>query len=204
METPPVGPAVPPESPCAAIIQSAKTKPKFAALLSAIGNIDVQCVDCSQYGTEGNAKALIRIDPLAIQICQVLLIPCRHCLPSCFHAYLILFNTFNTFQNKNLNEKDIETSLVHELVHAYDYKLKRYDMFTCDGLAASEVRAAREAECSGEYPLQWLRDRCIRQRATASTANLFPPLEASKSVEKVFASAVADVEPLQDSINSHS
>ena len=69
-------------------------------------------------------------------------------------------------------------------------------MLTCDGLAASEVRAAREAECSGEFPLQWLRDRCIKQRATASTANLFPSSEASKSVEKVFTSAVADLDPL--------
>ena len=62
---------VPPESLCAQIVRSAKTKPKFAKLLSSIGNIDVQCVDCSQYGAEGNAKALIRVDPLAIQICQV-------------------------------------------------------------------------------------------------------------------------------------
>ena len=68
-----LGPLPPPESPCAAIVRSAKTKPKFAALLSTIGNIDVQCVDCSQYGAEGNAKALIRVDPLAIQICQVCL-----------------------------------------------------------------------------------------------------------------------------------
>ena len=90
----------------------------------------------------------------------------------------------------------LPSTLTHELVHAYDYKLKRYDMFTCDGLAASEVRAAREAECSGEFPMQWFRNRCIKQRAKASTANLFPSEEASNSVEKVFSSAVVDVEPL--------
>ena len=102
-----------------------------------------------------------------------------------------------------MSEDAIETSLIHELVHAYDYKLNRYDMFTCDGLASSEIRAAREAECSGEYPLHWLKDRCIKQRATASTANLFPSIEASKSVEKVFASAVADMEPLNGLSNNN-
>ena len=129
-------------TPCQDIIRVAKTKPKFAALLAAIGEIPIDCIECSHLGAEGNSKALIRIDPLSIEICE----------------------------NRNSTPESIEISLKHELVHAFDFKLNRYDMFTCDGLAASEIRAARDAECAGSYFAEWFRHRCIKERAKASTA----------------------------------
>ncbi len=42
---------------------------------------------------------------------------------------------------------DVEESLVHELVHAYDYVVYGAKLENCMELARSEVRAAREAEC---------------------------------------------------------
>jgi len=131
---------------CEDIINAAATKPKFVALLRAIGtHVPISCTDCGDIGPEGNAKALTRIEPLEIEICR----------------------------NRNSSAEDIEKSLVHELVHVFDYQTKRYDLFSCDGLASSEIRAAREAECSGRFMFNWSRERCIRQRAVASTAVRF-------------------------------
>ena len=127
---------------CEEYLRIALSKPKFKKILEAIGNIPINCIDCSHLGTEGKSKALILIDPLRIEICK----------------------------NRNSNGTETELSILHELVHAYDFKLGRYDMFTSDGLAASEVRAAREAECSGSFIFPWGRAQCIKERAIASTA----------------------------------
>ena len=152
---------------CEEIISTAKAKPKFAALLKAVGtHVPIYCTDFTDIGPEGSAKALTKIDPLGIEICR----------------------------NRNSSPEDIERSLLHELVHVFDYEKKRYDLFSCDGLAASEIRAAREAECSGKFDSPQLRDICIRRRATLSTANLFPR-EAEAAVNRNFEFAVKDLEP---------
>lgn len=153
---------------CQDIVAAAKSKPKYLRLLKEIGEIPIECIDCSQMGVEGNSKALTRIDPLSIEICA----------------------------NRNHSVEAVEISLIHELVHVYDYKFKRYDMFTCDGLAASEIRAAREAECAGSYLFDFFRDRCVKERATASTSNIFPRgVQASNSVRRMYEVAVNDLEP---------
>ena len=61
-------------------------------------------------------------------------------------------------------------ALTHELIHGYDYKLKRCDFSTCNGLAYSEVRAAREAECKNAYPFDFLNRWCIRRYAADATS----------------------------------
>ncbi len=53
---------------------------------------------------------------------------------------------------------DVEESLVHELVHAYDYVVYGSNLENCMELAKSEVRAAREAEC--HYSFQVIKN-CI-------------------------------------------
>ncbi len=45
----------------------------------------------------------------------------------------------------------VEESLVHELVHAYDYLVYESKLENCMEVARSEVRAAREAECHYSY-----------------------------------------------------
>jgi hypothetical protein len=91
-----------------------------------------------------------------------------------------------------LADSDIEEAVVHELVHAYDYSKKRCDFSSCLGLAYSEVRAAREAECSGKFASQWLKNQCIRNRAVLSTANLYPR-SAKSCVDSVFDDALKDM-----------
>ncbi len=58
--------------------------------------------------------------------------------------------------NKLYTPSEVEESLVHELVHAYDYVVYGANLENCMELARSEVRAAREAEC--HYSFQVIKD----------------------------------------------
>lgn len=95
-----------------------------------------------------------------------------------------------------LRGSQIEEVLVHELVHAYDYSHNRCNFSTCAGLAYSEIRAAREAECSkGFYPFEFMRQMCVRNVAIRSTCNLFPTAEATACVDAAMSTAIEDLEP---------
>ena len=126
----------------------------------------VTCRPCSSEGPEGGARAvLMDSSPLEIVLCT-----------------------------NRLSVKEIEDVVVHELVHVYDHTNKRCDLSTCEGLAYSEVRAAREAECNRFFPFLWLKTECVRHHATRSTANLFPA-DAAKCVAASMDKAMADDEP---------
>ena len=125
----------------------------------------VSCFQCSNHGTEGRARAFLT--PTDIVLCS----------------------------NRLDSEQNIKEALTHEAIHAFDYTNNRCDFSTCVGVAYSEVRAARESECSGKYYIQWFRDYCIKSNAINSTASMFPA-EARKCVEAVFEVAVADHHPI--------
>ena len=94
-----------------------------------------------------------------------------------------------------LQSDDLPEALTHELVHAYDLSLKRCNFSSCDGLAYTEVRAAREAECNRYFPVAWLKNYCIKDAATRSTSNLFGR-DSYKCVDRVFDTALADEQPV--------
>ena len=77
---------------------------------------NLDCRPCGNSKGESNARAFIVDNPVNIVLCT-----------------------------NRLTVDDLEEVLVHEMTHAYDYKFGHYDLTTCEGLAASEVRAAREA-----------------------------------------------------------
>jgi hypothetical protein len=115
------------------------------------------------------AKGFLEVNPMAIKICA-----------------------------DRIQLKDVQMLVDHELVHAFDYSLGRCDFSTCQGLAFSEVRAAREAECSGWFLHDFFRASCIKDHATRSTASIFPePGVAASCVEEVYSSAMQDLEPYQ-------
>lgn len=130
-------------------------------------NWKISCIVCSNYGIESKARAFITVDPSEIILCA----------------------------NKLGAKREIKSALQHEAIHAYDYTKKRCDFSSCKGLAYTEVRAAREAECSGHYPFEWLRNSCIKTCATNATSNFFPRDKANKCVRAVFDKAVRDIEP---------
>ena len=84
--------------------------------------------------------------------------------------------------------------LRHEAIHAHDYHNGTVDFSSCKGVAYSEVRAAREAECDmhSKYligPLSVFADMCVKQRAVDATNNVFPG-QGRKCVEAVFDEAI--------------
>lgn len=98
--------------------------------------------------------------------------------------------------------------LKHEMIHAYDHCVLKRDLSQCEQLACSEVRAAREAECSRTsdafcdfQPLgaaatkRAFCDRriknCVVETATRSTKSVFPETGA-RCVEKVVAECMLD------------
>lgn len=72
-------------------------------------------------------------------------------------------------------------------------------MFSCEGLACSEIRAAREAECERfSKPFfssfKFISNQCIKYYAKRSTKNIFPS-EGEKCVNKIYDHAINDKEP---------
>ena len=154
---------------CEILVKEIVTKdPKLQRLLG-VGQEqwNIACKTCTNNGVEGKARAFITADPNQIILCA----------------------------NRLASEKAIKESLIHEAVHAYDYSQKRCDFYSCEGLAYTEVRAAREAECSRYFPFEWFKEYCIKSRAANSTSNLFPN-GARKCVDTVYKEAVSDLHPL--------
>lgn len=135
------------------------------------GKVKITCRKCDSTGVEGNARAFLVDNPAQIVLCT-----------------------------NRLQPQDIEEVLIHESVHAYDLFRNRCDFNSCDGLAYSEVRAARDAECRDSFFL--FRDSCIKKAATRSTANLFS--NAEQCVEKVFVEAMKDLAPFDQKIKQPS
>lgn len=153
---------------CEDIVNSIHADRRLSKLLQLESQPIVSCRPCSQNGIEGGARAvLIDSTPLHIVLCT-----------------------------NRLRSDEISEALIHESVHAYDHALKRYDFSTCEGLACTEVRAAREAECNRFFPIDWLKQQCVRYHAVRSTRNLFPN-EALKCVDKVQSEAMKDLTPFE-------
>jgi len=134
------------------------------------GSWAVKCRPCSRTGPEGKARAFITAHPSEIVLCS----------------------------NRLSGRRSVEEALLHELIHVYDYSLARYDFHSCEGLASTEVRAAREAECSNRMLVfDWFRLQCIRKCASRSTSALYGE-EAHECVKRVFDKAVLDKQPFEE------
>ncbi|OEU18351.1 hypothetical protein FRACYDRAFT_236628 [Fragilariopsis cylindrus CCMP1102] len=84
--------------------------------------IELHCRKCASTGPEAGARAfLMGPEPLSIVLCH---------------------NRINS------DVDEIEEILTHELTHLYDVQTLQLDLTDCETVAYSEVRAAREAECS--------------------------------------------------------
>jgi hypothetical protein len=132
-------------SKCEVLIQDLMAQPRYQQLIQQLNgtNLLIKCHHCSDSGTEGKARGYLEINPLQITLCV----------------------------NRIQSSKDsYEKILKHELTHAYDYLTKNSDLTTCSGLAYSEVRAARNGECSDYFIHSYFRNECIRKHAIRSTA----------------------------------
>jgi len=147
-------------------------------------DLKISCSICGESSIEANARGfLVDGDPLEIVICANRFKP----------------TSYSNGSSDTEIRNTVREIITHELVHAYDYKLQICDFSTCEGLAHTEIKAAREAECANVSNLHrfipWLKNICIREHAVRSTANLYDHSVASKCVDKVFDDAVKDKSP---------
>jgi len=134
---------------CQSFLESIESFPKIKLLLDNMAGSrpKIECRPCTETGPEGAARAALFNDTPAT------LVLCTNRLPA----------------------HELEEAVTHELVHAFDYSHNRCNFYECDGLAYTEVRAAREAECGGTkyFPFQFLKDMCVKEHATRSTNNIY-------------------------------
>ena len=115
-------------------------------------------------------------------------------------AYLLQYNNkespskITLCSNSNSSSSDFKVALKHELIHAYDLSNKRYDFDDCQGLAHTEIRAAREADCNRYFLFDFMKKACIIDKASASTNSIFKG-RGRECVKEVYDSAMKDNEP---------
>lgn len=86
------------------------------------------------------------------------------------------------------NESELREALLHEFIHAADHK-GGLDISTLDGLARSEVHAAKYCECKSAF----FKRRCVKNVAKIAVTNSIGDYErASQAVDSVFEDAFAD------------
>ncbi|KAG3190043.1 hypothetical protein PC128_g11515 [Phytophthora cactorum] len=155
---------------------------------STVPAIDFVCLDCRDDGPEGNARAFFSAPPPTVVFCA----------------------------NRLHSAREVEETMVHELIHAYDFTVRKMDITKSDILACSEIRSARESECYQKAKLletvlpdveffkksaRWLNARCVREHAVRSTSSMFPA-EAREEVDKMFDQCFTDHSPFKTSFES--
>jgi Peptidase M76 family len=209
--------------------------------------MSLQCRHCGSTGPEGNARAFVMgPTPLSIVVCHNRL---QHnngqyaFKASSFFAPFSSSRTESkataatdankTHQFSTAAVAEMSEILTHELTHIYDVRQLHLDLTSCQDLAYSEVRAAREAECAAvpiplapaatttetssssssfrlnnssnnHYHRNNPQKDCVQSTATAATHNLFALKQAQACVQSVLDRAYADHRPFYATTSSSS
>ncbi|KAK9761945.1 Mitochondrial inner membrane protease ATP23 [Basidiobolus ranarum] len=94
------------------------------------------------------------------------------------------------------SQKDLEETVIHELVHAYDAGRKGNFTTPCHNVACSEIRASALGQCANVWPLFRKRE-CTRREAINST--LSHCKNAEQVVNEVFDKCFKDTSPFPPS-----
>jgi inner membrane protease ATP23 len=89
----------------------------------------------------------------------------------------------------------LETTITHELIHAFDFCTKKFDLLNCKQIACSEVRAAvMSGDCDwrlelgrGNLPMFGGLEKCAKRRAILAM-KMLPDCQSSanETVETIF------------------
>ncbi|KAI8335142.1 peptidase M76 [Chlamydoabsidia padenii] len=90
--------------------------------------------------------------------------------------------------------EQLEETLVHELVHAFDASRKGTFSSICHLIACGEIRASALGQCDGIRP-DHKRQQCIIRDAVQST-QVHCGDAAARIVEQVYAKCIKDASPL--------
>lgn len=142
-----------------------------AAAAAATEWMSLVCRQCRDTGPEANARAFVMgPTPLSIVVCHNRLLLLHNntnqddvdsqqqqsssssAAPKAKLANTVDIgnsaNTANSQSRRRHQIQEMDEILTHELMHIYDVRQLRLNLQSCQELAYSEVRAAREAECS--------------------------------------------------------
>lgn len=152
-----------------------------------------------QYLLTGLKKAQCPIDRQSFQC-----VPCDH--PST--GFFSPSTGVSLCQNFIVNKRQVEETISHELIHAYDYCTREFDYNNCSQVACSEIRAAAlSGDCRwinefmrGHYTLGNQYKECVRRRALMSIESL--PIckdkNPSKLIDSILDLCMSDTRPFID------
>ncbi|KAI5719881.1 hypothetical protein M8J76_016321 [Diaphorina citri] len=135
-------------------------------------------------------------------------ISCEVCDSSVTGGYDPLLNQIVVCQNSAKGMNPVHGTLVHEMIHMFDYCKHKMDFRNIRHLACTEIRAANIAHCSylaglmhGSVSLVALKQQhaeCVADRATwaVSMVRKLSYAEARNIVESVFTRCYNDLEPI--------
>lgn len=135
-------------------------------------------------------------------------ISCEVCDPSVTGGYDPLLNQIVLCENLNQSKGVIQGTLVHEMIHMFDYCRHNVDFTNIEHVACTEIRAANLAHCS--FLSAWIQgdaspinfkkqhQECVKNKAVASVLAVrnVSEREAVIVVERVFPKCYYDLEPI--------
>ncbi|CAB0036090.1 unnamed protein product [Trichogramma brassicae] len=118
------------------------------------------------------------------------------------------FNQVVICQNVARRRKTVQGTLIHELIHMFDYCVNDLDFKNIRHLACTEIRAANLAHCSimsawvsgtaKPWHFKGKHADCVKQKALTSVMSVkkISKEEAMKVIDEVFPQCYADLEPI--------
>ncbi|ORZ36324.1 peptidase M76 [Catenaria anguillulae PL171] len=132
---------------------------------------------------------------------------CMPCLPVASGGFGAEFGIVMC-QNQVIHKEHMRETLVHELIHAYDHCVFKYNWMNCQHFACTEIRAANlSGDCQftrelerGHFKIKGQHAECVRRRAILATS--YNPeckgAKAEQAVNTVFEACIKDRQPFAD------
>ncbi|KOC64978.1 Mitochondrial inner membrane protease ATP23 like protein [Habropoda laboriosa] len=143
-------------------------------------------------------------------------ISCEVCDKAVTGGYDPQLNQIIICQNTAADKGRVQSSLVHEMIHMFDYCRYNLNLKNVDHLACTEIRAANLCHCSflgavtggtaSPFKIKQMHRNCVADKATRSIMAVqdVTKEEAIKSVTRVFHKCYNDLEPIGRRIRRNS
>lgn len=191
-----------------------KFKPSIGKILQGYGRENIEKLEC-----EESVYKCIKKSPLVKLLMGALKasgcefdirrhISCEICDSTVTGGYDPMLNQIVVCQNSAKGMNAVHGTLVHEMVHMFDYCKHKLDFRNHKHLACTEIRAANLAHCSylaglmhgtvSPIKLKQQHAECVADRATWAVAVVrkLDYVEARTIVESVFTRCYNDLEPI--------
>ncbi|KAJ3661802.1 hypothetical protein Zmor_006184 [Zophobas morio] len=143
-------------------------------------------------------------------------ISCEECAPTVSGGYDPILNQVVICQNSVHKIGHIQSVLLHEMIHMFDYCRHDLNFKNLDHLACTEIRAANLAHCSflsawtqgdvSVFNIKQAHGDCVKSKALSSilATRDVSTTEAIDAIERVFPKCYSDLEPIGRRIRRNS